>query len=213
MTTMNKEKLMEKVQKLLALAGNNPSQEEANAAYLKAQKLIAQYNLDMTQVGEEVDKIVTKLATHRGNCGYRTKLAVVLAENFRCQAMMHGNTVMFIGYEADVEICTDVFNHAYSVIYYKTNKLEAEARANFGTAKGVTNSYAYGFIQGVKEVLDEQCTALMIVVPEEVKDYVNNRSSKKPYKGGMRDTGFNSKAYASGFADGKEHMGRKHIEG
>lgn len=39
MTDMNK--IAEKVQKLLNLAGNNPNQEEAQAALLKAQALMA----------------------------------------------------------------------------------------------------------------------------------------------------------------------------
>lgn len=42
---MDNKKLVEKVKKLLKLAGNNPSQEEANAAYAKAQELIAEHNL------------------------------------------------------------------------------------------------------------------------------------------------------------------------
>lgn len=44
MTDLNK--IADKIQKLLSLAGNNPSQEEAQAALLKAQKLMAQYNID-----------------------------------------------------------------------------------------------------------------------------------------------------------------------
>ena len=42
------ERVLEKVKKLLALAGNNPSEAEAQAAALRAQELIARYNLSIT---------------------------------------------------------------------------------------------------------------------------------------------------------------------
>ena len=73
MTDMNK--MLEKVKKLLALAGNNPSEEEAQAAALKAQELIAQYNLDMSQ--DTGVKINYKLmeAIHSNNEGYRSPCA------------------------------------------------------------------------------------------------------------------------------------------
>ena len=52
---MSKEdKILEKVKKLLALAGNNPSQAEAEAAAAKAQALLQEYNLTLKDVdGEE----------------------------------------------------------------------------------------------------------------------------------------------------------------
>ena len=46
-----------KIEKLLALAGNNPNEAEAAAAMAKVQELLAQYNLDMASVGDApVDK-------------------------------------------------------------------------------------------------------------------------------------------------------------
>lgn len=95
---MNKETLMKKVETLLSLAGNNPSQEEAQAAMAKAQKLIAEHNLNMDELEDEKN-IVMLPATHSNNEGYRTHLAMVLAPNFRCRAIMHGNIVHFIGYK------------------------------------------------------------------------------------------------------------------
>ena len=41
-----------KIEKLLALAGNNPNEAEAAAAMAKVQELLAQYNLDMASVGD-----------------------------------------------------------------------------------------------------------------------------------------------------------------
>lgn len=41
-----------KIEKLLALAGNNPNEAEAAAAAAKVQELLAQYNLDMASLGD-----------------------------------------------------------------------------------------------------------------------------------------------------------------
>lgn len=44
------EKIIEKIRKCLALANNNPSEEEAKAAALMAQKLLAKYNISLVDV-------------------------------------------------------------------------------------------------------------------------------------------------------------------
>ena len=41
----SREKILEKIEKLLALAGNNPSENEAISAALKAQELMAKYKI------------------------------------------------------------------------------------------------------------------------------------------------------------------------
>lgn len=208
---MNKEQLMNKVSKLLALAGNNPSQEEANAAYTKAQKLIAEYNLNMDEFSQDKEEIVMMPATHSNNEGYRTHLSVIIGKNFRCRVMMVGNTVNFIGYKTDVEVCVQVFNHAYKVSHNAGLRLERKYRKEGRSTRGVANSYWRGFMSGIQEVLDQQCKALMIVVPEEVNQEVNRRSGGQ-YRGGMRNTGFNSGAYTSGQQDGRSHMRGHYLE-
>jgi len=208
---MNREQLMNKVNKLLALAGNNPSQEEANAAYLKAQELIAEYNLNMDEFSGQRDEIVMMPATHPSNNGYRTTLAMILAKNFRCRVIMSGNQVNFIGYKTDAEVCVQVFNHAYAVSRRAGARLERQARKEGRSTRGVANSYWMGFCAGIREVLDEQCRALMIVVPEEVNEEVNSRSSGK-YKGGVRLRGADMSAYNSGKTDGRNHMKSRQIE-
>ena len=208
---MNKEQLMNRVNKLLALAGNNPSQQEANAAYTKAQKLIAEYNLNMDEFEDKKEEIVMMPATHSNNEGYRTHLSVIIGKNFRCKPMMCGNTVNFVGYKTDVEVCIQVFNHAYKVSHNAGLRLERQYRKQGLSTKGVANSYWRGFMDGIKEVLDEQCRALMIVVPDEVNKHADEMSGGR-YKGGMRQTGFSSSSYNEGKADGRAHMRSREIE-
>lgn len=210
-TTMNREQMMNKVNKLLALAGNNPSQEEANAAYAKAQKLIAEYNLNMDEFSEDKEDIVLLPATHSNNEGYRTKLAMVLAANFRCRVMMCGNTVHFLGYRTDAEVCVKVFNHAYRVSHNQGKRKEKQYREAGYSSKGVAGSYYLGFCAGIKEVLDEQCRALMIVVPNEVDKELQERAGGQ-YRGGMRQNRVAYDVYQEGRAAGRSHMQSRQLE-
>lgn len=211
---MTREALIERINKLLALAdtNRNNSEAEAQAAYRKAQALIAEYNLNMDELNEDKEQIVLMPATHSNNEGYRTRLAMVLAQNFRCRVMMCGNTVNFLGYKTDAEICVKVFNSAYKLSHNKGLKLEREARKAGFSTRGVANSYWIGFCNGLKEILDEQCRALMIIVPTEVDKELKERAGGT-YKGGMRNTGMRSEQYMQGRQDGRDHMRAHYIEG
>lgn len=207
MTDMNK--MLDKVQKLLALAGNNPSEEEAKAAAMKAQKLIAQYNLDLSSLSSE-EKIEYKLlkAEHPNNNGYRGRLAAILAPNFRCKAVYLGTDVHFFGREGDVDTCVNVFNYLYKTMRTNGCRQERIARKEGRSAHGVANCYWLGFMNGLKDELGAQSKALAIIVPEDVKDkftekfpraYVDNRM-------GVRHTGYDKGAYESGYTDGRNSM-------
>lgn len=214
--TMNEQAIIEKVKKLLALAGNNSSEHEANAAYAKAQALIAEYSLELSEEqGEEV-KVVMKECTHSNNEGYRKPLAVIIADNFRVKAFVRAGTVVFFGLEQDVEIAVEVYNHAYRYSHNRGLRLEREARANGYSTKGVANSYWLGFMKGLKAVLDEQCKALMIITPEAVEQKWAEEMAPTLRKGsgGQRATGFDAEAYNAGEKEGREHMRQtKSLEG
>ena len=211
---MTREALIEKINKLLALAdtSRNNSEAEAKNAYRKAQALIAEYNLNMDELEQKEEQIVLMPATHSNNEGYRTRLAMVLAQNFRCRVMMCGNTVNFLGYKTDAEVCVKVFNSAYKLSHNKGLKLERQARKAGLSTRGVANSYWIGFCNGLKEVLDEQCRALMIIVPDEVDKELKERAGGT-YRGGMRNTGMRSEQYMQGRQDGRDHMRAHYIEG
>jgi hypothetical protein len=50
---MENVKIIETIKKLFALAGNNPNEHEAQAAALKAQRMMAKYHINATQVSVE----------------------------------------------------------------------------------------------------------------------------------------------------------------
>lgn len=208
------EKMVDKVRKLLALAGNNPAEGEAKSALMMANKLIAKYNLDLSEeTGEKVEYVVLG-AKHSNNEGYRTRLASVIAPSFRCKTVMVGNTVHFFGRKQDAESCVEVFNYVYRVSHNIGLRLERQARKEGRNTHGVANSYWLGFVAGISKELSEQCKALMVVVPEDVHEQFDSRyKGCRQYSGGMRNTGYSHGAYNQGVEDGRHSMRtRKEIE-
>lgn len=168
---MTREDALNLVQKLFNLGDKekNNSDQEAEAAILKAQKLMVKYDISLEEVQEEKGpEYSEEMCEHKWNYGYRVPLAQILSKNFRCELFMRGKSIVFMGHKMDAEICRQTFEFAYKFIMKRGNQ-EYNRRYEMGyTTRGVFNSYARGFIIGLKKSLDEQCVALAIVTPPDV---------------------------------------------
>lgn len=210
------EKVLEKIKKLLALAGNNPSEAEAMAAALKAQELMAEYNVTVTNEEEKIEMSEAGFRTGVDN-NWKYILADVVADNFRCKSYWIGKRrIMFYGYKSDCEIATQVFEFLFKTCKKRTNQVADKAYNETGTSKGVRFSYSRGFVAGVKEALDAQCTALMIVTPPEVKESFANMCEERGFKtmGGYRTgyDGIDPSTFNLGKTDGKDSIRARSIE-
>lgn len=120
---MASQKVLDRVKKLLALAGSNPSQEEAQAAMLMAQRMIAEHQIDETVLAAEVEaeaaeQVDVEVLGKRDR--YYEALACIVARNFRCeiyftQGRAQGKLVTilrFIGMESDVAAAKLVYEMA-----------------------------------------------------------------------------------------------------
>jgi hypothetical protein len=210
---MTNKNIISKIEKLLALAGNNPSEAEAQAAMLKAQKLMAEHNLDMSTFKEagEVKKEVEQVWVKGGhNCNWMIRLAQVVAENFRCNLLRGtGYGLVFIGLKEDVAICTQVFNFASHTMDRNMTKLRRQYRKQGLSTEGISGDYAMGFISGLRDKFKEQVEnnnwGLVLVkdnavmeYTEKVKNPKGKGSSGKPLKRSGDPT-----LYAKGYLDGK----------
>ena len=66
MNAINKETVIAKIQKLLALAGNNPNENERNAAMERAHRMLAQHNfltLEFDNVEQHETTIVSSASS------------------------------------------------------------------------------------------------------------------------------------------------------
>ncbi len=88
MTTEDKDKILLRVKHLLALAGNNPSEQEAARAAEKAQAILAQHNLSMSEVDladRSDDKVEIDQEIKLNAFPWRRNLAHAVAQLYFCQ--------------------------------------------------------------------------------------------------------------------------------
>jgi hypothetical protein len=81
-----REKMLEKVRKLLALAGSNPNENEAQAAANKAQALLAEYNLTLADVeAKKGDEFVIEKDLVTSSYPWRRQIANAVAHLYFCR--------------------------------------------------------------------------------------------------------------------------------
>ena len=119
-------KIIDKIEKLISLSGSS-NENEARAAMLKAQELMAKYEIDREQKkGQEKERPVIGFTSSPYREEWIHMVSSVIAENFRCRSIsiVKNNSggsfrIRFYGYEEDAEICINIFNYAVQVIRKK----------------------------------------------------------------------------------------------
>lgn len=177
---MTENKIYEKIEKLLALS-SSPNEHEAQAALLKAQELMAKYNItiqkscEIEYATEGIELIDTGIAT--------IALINIIAKNFKCKPYLAGKIINFYGHCEDVPICVKAFEYAYKTLNKLSSKRYNEFRKWGYSTKGFFQNYKLAFINELKQKFEKQCTALMIVVPPDVEqnfdEFTNGYSTKK----------------------------------
>lgn len=212
------EEVIRKVQKLLALAdqSRNPSEAEAIAASMQAQKLLAKYNLEIADITgeekkEEIEQVIADVGT--GN-KWKYTLANAIADSYCCKCYYHGaEMIVFYGYQSDVLIARRVFMYLFKVgnslatKYVKARRDNGEYRT-----QGLYNSFCSGFCAGVRSELQKNCTALMLVTPQAVIESFDKYSEsfkKVDHRIDMNDWD----AYSTGEVEGKRALNAQYIEG
>lgn len=207
------EKIIKRIEKLLALAGNNSNEKEAEAALLKAQKLMAEYGIEQSQLTGE--KITYATATSKVNGhGYFSTLASIIGKSFSCKAIIIDKKCSFFGRTEYAQASLTAFNFAYKIMQKNARRICRENGfdpARRGAAQ-IYNSYFSGFVAGIKAKLDEQCKALMIVVPKDVEEGFHQAfPSLRTMKRHGTTAGTNYDAYKSGFNDGHSALGKREL--
>lgn len=207
--------IADKIQKLLALAGNNSNESEAKAALLKAQELMAQYNIDMDGLHQEAsikyEFIVTKVKAHKLN----NSLASIIAGSFACKTIIFNGKLSMFGREDNSKAAASALEFAHKVMVNGGNKATREAGIQPGHtgAAHYYNSYCMGFLHGLKAALDAQTVALAVVVPEDVnKEFDKKFTNRKTYQSTGLKAAYGRSAYEAGKRDGSSVMGRRSLE-
>lgn len=158
----NDERLINKIRKIIALSGNNPSVEESQTALLKAQTLLAQHGLTMKQI-ENIEKPVKNvidqpITPKQRTAWWHKSLALIIANNFRCYCYIsranQGTTINYLGLEEDIELAKDIYQYAVKMVeyHYKTYIKTISSQ----NTVGIKNNYIKGFLKGLNDKFIEQ---------------------------------------------------------
>lgn len=215
---MDMAKITDKIQALFNLAGNNPSEAEAKAALLKAQELIAKYNVDLEAVQQgssapvfKHDFALTGLKDHH----HTIAVGAILANAFACKMLIQSHIVGFFGREDNAIAAAEALKFAQKVLITGQRRATRAAGVTPGRAGAAHyfNSYAEGFLDGLRDAIGAQTVALAVVVPQDVKDAMTERF---PHLGtkrtGKQKAPIGLKAYNAGYSDGRQVMDRRSLK-
>lgn len=215
MTDMNK--IADKVQKLLNVTcENGATEDEAKAALLLAQKLMAKYNIELEQCTNSKELRcsleITKVKPNPRN----NQLGNIIADSFAVRGIIYGgNHWAFFGREANAKAAAEALKFIHKTLEAGIRRVCAEhgLKSSERGAAYYYNAYALGFIQGLKEAMAAQTKALAIVVPQDVNDKFKE---KFPVLGQYRAKGMqyhhDHEAYAQGQRDGRSAMNRRSLQ-
>lgn len=214
---MNNEKIIDKIRKVLAMT-KSTYKEEAEAALLKAQELMAQHGLTMSEVElpdkeSQMQVVDTCIYEKRKTAWYEKQLGLVIANNFRCHVYNGiGRGIYFIGLADDVEVAREVFIYALNTMLYLAGEYVKREKERHWYNRGLKNDYLTGFIAGLnakfKEQVESNGYALVLVKDALVVQAVEDKKLRKG-RGSQHITGGSHGAWTAGYKDGKSFNEKK----
>lgn len=112
--------IVARIQKLLALAGNNPNENEAAAAAAKVQELLASYNLDMNDVQRTEEGRTKTLHSRSAMYPFQQVLMRTLAANNFClhfvDTSIGRKRHMVVGLKSNVAVTLSMYDYLATAI-------------------------------------------------------------------------------------------------
>lgn len=171
---MAKKNIARKIAALFAkTVTNGATEEEALAAAQLAQKLMAQYHVELEAAmnDEEIRREDVHVTRQ-----WQQMLATIIARNMCCRvvSLSHARKsfAVFYGRDTDREAAIQTFTMMCEVCKRGIRREKVIARDAFGSFQGVEGAYAMSFVQAVNAELSQQCRALALIIPGEVHDKV-----------------------------------------
>lgn len=219
------DKLIERLKKLMALAGNNPSQAEAEAAMAKAQAVAIEHGIDLAMIGESQSENETEIIRDEMAFGQRlptvnTYVCNILVQFFNVRLITSGGRnsgrkLIFIGKREDTQTAKYIYTWLAETMvrcwhrYYDTTP---------GVALSHKQSYLNGFYHGLTSKLeankrsveadklpneaDKSKYALAVVnLQKKIKDFIDNEFDNLR-KAPTKKIEMNANSYSRGMVDG-----------
>ena len=173
----DRESLMRRIRKLLALAADNPDSPESQAAAEKAGKLMSEYQVEFASIEMEEDEIIEDAAKmYMSEDGkWSHSLITVIGHTFNCKVIrtMDKKSFIIIGYKHDVELTKWMFSYLRMIISRKADKLcsGVRERTNFGMGfVSAVNLRFREIYSATKQNLDKNTTAIVVQKDHKVEE-------------------------------------------
>lgn len=217
----SQEKVIDKIQKLLALAEDKSSASESQAAMLKAQKLMAKHSLTAADVNSHLDVeskvIIRPMQEYKRLPWWHKCLAFIIAKNFKCRSIttrshkFQLSYIQFVGHPEDIEICASVYDFAVRQITFFAEYYNKKWKHQIGyRGVSVKNDYIAGYLKGMeakfKEQVDKNQWGLIVVCDKSVNDAFEHKINTHAKSHVNAQFLGDPQAISDGFADGKRFM-------
>ena len=214
------DKIIERISKLLAMAKDTASPEEAAIAMQRARKLMDKHQIDETAIRGFREGLADKKfedRLHGKEYKYAPKfrgiLALAIAQYNDCQSFIVCGRLLFRGMADDVEMCCQMFDRlaeqidAWCRIYMKAQGHGSHYIASIG------NPYKYGMATRLvhklnelrnerDQIVDNHGQSLVVIKTELVKNHFGSEQKIKKVKPRITDQDA-SRAFAQGYEDGQ----------
>lgn len=214
--TDNKEAIISKIRKVLALATNNSSKEEGENAILIAQKMMIENNIVSSDIKEiQPTKEVTDEIGYSAKKSkwWHNNLASIIASNFKCfvyiehlRYLVSITNIKFLGLKEDVELAKAVYLYAITFIDYSSKKYAQEHKEN-GSTSEIKNQYILGFLAGLRVKFADQIQKNnwgLIIVKDALVITAQKKLHLRSFTSSNARMGFDSNARDAGYTQGKQ---------
>lgn len=222
---MEKEKIIDKIRKLLELSKNNPNKEEAILALTKARELMFKHNVDIENIKKDDTNYFEKIVQLKKWKNWIIFFVMYLNDAFGTFSLYNQYTkrIYFYGEKEKVLGVSEIFEFLFEVADYLAMKEYRNYLKEYGTGKGIYLSYILGFINGVNNALEKQNRefeeyGIVIVTSEVLKQQVRKdknaveKKEKKLFNKNINED-LNREVFDKGYDEGITILDKKQIEG
>ena len=222
---MEKEKIIDKIRKLLELSKNNPNKEEAILALTKARELMFKHNVDIENIKKDDTNYFEKIVQLKKWKNWIIFFVMYLNDAFGTFSLYNEYTkrVYFYGEKEKVLGVSEIFEFLFEVADYLAMKEYRNYLKEYGTGKGIYLSYILGFINGVNNALEKQNRefeeyGIVIVTSEVLKQQVRKdknaveKREKKLFNKNINED-LNREVFDKGYDEGITILDKKQIKG
>ena len=222
---MEKEKIIDKIRKLLELSKNNPNKEEAILALTKARELMFKHNVDIENIKKDDTNYFEKIVQLKKWKNWIIFFVMYLNDAFGNFSLYNEYTkrVYFYGEKEKVLGVSEIFEFLFEVADYLAMKEYRNYLKEYGTGKGIYLSYILGFINGVNNALEKQNRefeeyGIVIVTSEVLKQQVRKdknaveKREKKLFNKNINED-LNREVFDKGYDEGITILDKKQIKG